>query len=81
MSNQCIRCGNQRIASRSWTEVVEIYGRKSSVTHSEFVCSNKECQEIVDKQFEVQKQKRIVMEAQKEQDKVDRAKRMSDARR
>ncbi len=80
MSNPCIRCGNERVASKTWTEVVEIYGRTSSVIHSEYVCTNESCQKIVDKQFEEQKQKRVVMEAQKEQDKLERTKRLSTAR-
>ena len=47
LSNPCIRCGKQRITSKTWTEKVDTYFGKSVITHTETVCPDKDCQKIV----------------------------------
>ena len=75
MSNICTRCGSQRILSKSWEETVELYGRTSKIKHDEYVCTDPECQKIVEKQLQEQKDKRISQEAQKAQEKAARIER------
>lgn len=73
MSNLCTRCGNERIASKTWEEIVEVYGGESIVTHTEFVCADQKCQKMVEKQLREQREKREYFEKQKELDKQRRA--------
>ncbi len=75
MSNACTRCGNERKLSKTWTEELELYGRKSKITHTEYVCTDPECQKIVERQLSEQKEKRVAQENQKEQEKQERIKR------
>lgn len=74
MSNPCTRCGNERIASKPWKEVIETYGRTSIVIHTQYVCVDPKCQEIVEHQFATQKKERESVENQRKVDKVNRAK-------
>lgn len=66
MDSVCIRCGKMRIFKRKWREVLV---RGSAITHTETVCPDKECQKIVDAEFEEKRQKRLLMESQKEANK------------
>lgn len=53
MSNTvCIRCGRERIVSKSWTE----YVGTSLVTFVANVCPDEECQKIVDAQLKKKKE-------------------------
>ena len=62
MDSVCIRCGKTRIFKRKWREVLE---RGAAITHIETVCPDKECQKIVDAEFEEKRQKRLEMENRK----------------
>lgn len=43
----CILCGQPRILSKTWSELIGI----SKVTYSQSVCPDTECQKIVEKQL------------------------------
>lgn len=79
MSNICTRCGSERKLSKSWEEKIELYGRVSTVTHTEYVCTDPECQKIVEGQLADQKEKRVQQEQRKEEEKQARMKRTSRA--
>ena len=65
--NPCIRCGKQRIFSKSWTEeVITFSGSKVKVDHLESVCPDPECQEALEKDFADQKEKRDEIARKKE---------------
>lgn len=66
--NVCIRCGKQRIIAKTWKEKVMIYGKSSLVEYTEMVCPDKSCQEKVEKELKIRKEKT----AQMEKDKQDR---------
>lgn len=74
MSNPCIRCGEERVVSKSWKEVVEVYGRQTTITNTDFVCADKVCQKLVEKELIEGKAKRILLEKQKEKEKQTRLK-------
>lgn len=74
MNNPCIRCGNERVSSKTWKEYVAVYGRTSVVIHEEFVCTNRDCQKVVERQFSEQKAQRELVVARKEQEKQERIK-------
>lgn len=50
----CIRCGKQRVFEKTWKE----YIGTSLLTYTRSVCADALCQEIVDKQLALQKEKR-----------------------
>lgn len=50
-SNPCVRCGKERIMSKSWKK----YIGTSLVTYSSFICPDEKCQEIVDAEFKKKK--------------------------
>lgn len=62
-SSTCIRCGKIRVFSRKWTEKID--GRGQIVIHEEYVCSDAECQKIVDGKFEEMRLRREVAENRK----------------
>lgn len=66
LESVCIRCGKTRIFKRRWREVLE---RGSAIIHTETVCPDKECQKIVEAEFEEKRQKRLLMESRKEANK------------
>lgn len=80
MTNICTNCGKNRVASKTWSETIELYGRKQKVTYSDFVCPDPECQKIVEKQLSDQKEKRAQVERNKEQEKIAREKRTKAAK-
>ncbi len=47
-SSLCIRCGEMRLVSKKWAEKVRTPAGEFEVRHTETVCPNKECQELVD---------------------------------
>ena len=81
MSNPCTRCGNERIVSKTWQQVIESYGRTLTVIHTEYVCIDSKCQKIVEQQLVAQKEKRESIENQRKIDKENRAKHAAAARR
>lgn len=46
LANPCVRCGQERILSKVWSETVSSFS--NPVTHSLWVCPNEECQSVVD---------------------------------
>jgi len=74
VSNPCTRCGKERVLLKKWTEEVAGYGNNiMKVTRSLNVCPDPECQKIVDAELSVQKKKRDVLKAEREE-KVNAAK-------
>ena len=72
-SNPCTRCGKERIVSRIYNEEIATFFGTSTVTHTETVCPDPECQKIVEERLEVQKQKSQELKDEK-QKKLDIAK-------
>ena len=58
--NPCIRCGKERIVSKTWTDKLElgIIGRMMIVTHSDSACPDTACQTIVDRQLTEKRRKK-----------------------
>lgn len=52
-SNPCIRCGKDRIVSKTWTEQVGL----SLMTRTDTVCPDKDCQKIINHDLEEKRQK------------------------
>lgn len=65
-SNPCIRCGKERITSKTWKETVKNFIGSTIVTYTETVCPDSDCQKIVEKGLAVQKHKREKLEKDKE---------------
>lgn len=61
--NVCVRCGKQRVEVRTWKEHI----KGAVLTHTSTACPDAECQKIVDRQFAAQKEKRAVVEREREQ--------------
>lgn len=74
MNNPCTRCGKPRIASKSWEESTEMYGRKTTIKHVEFSCTNPDCQKIVSGQLLAQKVRKEQIEDRKIGEKLARDK-------
>jgi len=55
----CIRCGKIRVFKRQWKEVLE---KGSTITHTETVCPDPECQKIVEAEFARKREKRLAFE-------------------
>lgn len=53
-SNVCPRCGKQRVDGKTWSEGVGTFRVKVVMT----VCPDKECQKIVDAQYQKDKDER-----------------------
>ncbi len=68
-SNPCTRCGKERIDSKTWVEEVETFFGKSRIVHTNTVCPDPECQAIVQKKIDSDKEKTETM-------KLERAERM-----
>lgn len=45
----CVRCGSKRKVSKKWTEKIENSGGFMVLNHTEFICTNKECQAEFDR--------------------------------
>lgn len=54
-TNPCNRCGKQRVVVRSYQEVVG----STTVTRTESVCPDPDCQKKVDKTNSAEKEKRL----------------------
>ena len=66
-TNPCTRCGKERIQSKKWKETtVTFSGTKISVTRTENICPDKECQAVVDKELRAQKAKRDKIKSDRE---------------
>ena len=65
-SNPCTRCGKDRIEGKTWKEEVATFFGTSTVTHTDTVCPDPECQKIVEEKLEIQKQKTEDLKAEKQ---------------
>lgn len=68
-SNPCIRCGKERIVSKTWTDHVG----QALLTYSTTVCPDEECQKIVDEGLEAIRRKKELLMSKKEEAKSERA--------
>ena len=55
LSNPCVRCGQERILSKVWTESTSSFS--APVTYSSWVCPDEECQAVVDVGIKERKEK------------------------
>lgn len=63
MSNPCVRCGQERIDGKTWKSKTGV----SSITYTQTVCPDKQCQIIVEKGIADRKAKNAsLLEAKKE---------------
>ena len=74
-SNPCTRCGKERIVSRTYQEEIATFFGTSTVTHTETVCPDPDCQKIVEERLDAQKQKSQELKDEK-QKKLDNQKAM-----
>lgn len=70
-SNPCIRCGKQRIDSKSWEEKITNFMGTSVITYTQTVCPDPECQKIVEKELELKKKKKEEFEQNKENRRIE----------
>jgi len=78
--NLCIRCGKPRIAAKSWKEKVIYSGMVSVVEHTEYVCSDKECQKLVEKELFSRHQNSLKIAGAKLAREMDHKRKMVDLR-
>lgn len=69
MPNTCTRCDKLRKISKTWKGVVTIHGRSTTITHTEYVCTDPDCQKIVESLLLTQREKKEAIDKQKAQDK------------
>lgn len=55
LTNPCVRCGQERILSKVWTESISSFS--SQITYSSWVCPDKNCQAVVDVGIKEKKEK------------------------
>jgi len=66
-TNPCTRCGKERIQSKKWKEkTVTFSGTTITVTRTNNICPDKECQKVVDKELKAQKAKRDKIKSDRE---------------
>ncbi len=53
----CIRCGQERIVTKTWEESVATLSGVSVVMHTVSVCPDEDCQKIVDESIRLQREK------------------------
>lgn len=70
MSNPCVKCGKERVDSKSWKGKVGV----SVITYTLTVCPDAECQKIVDQGIADKKAKTASLMKAKEKAKLDREK-------
>lgn len=68
-SNPCVRCGKERIDSKSWKEKVVNFMGTITVVHTQTVCPDPECQKIVERDIEIKMKRKDEFE----KDKIERA--------
>lgn len=71
IKNPCTRCGKERIESKSWTETLETFFGSTTVTHTETVCPDPECQKIVEEKLDDARRKKenLMLEREKRMNK------------
>ncbi len=68
--NLCTRCGKERIESKSWEEEITAFFGSTTITHTEMVCPDAECQKIVEEKMDALRQKTEDMRIEKEKRKT-----------
>lgn len=64
--NLCTRCGKERIDSKTWEEEITSFFGATTITHTETVCPDPECQKIVEEKMDALRQKTEDMKIEKE---------------
>lgn len=70
-SNPCIRCGKQRINSEAHEQEVNTFYGKTTVTVTESLCPDSECQHIVSQELEAKRKKKEALD-QERTDRMDK---------
>lgn len=65
-SNPCIRCGKERIISKTWKEELTNFFGTSTITHTETVCPDEECQKLVEAKFAQEREKKAALALEKQ---------------
>lgn len=68
--NLCTRCGKERIDSKTWEEEITSFFGATTITHTETVCPDPECQKIVEEKMDALRQKTEDMKVEKEKRKT-----------
>lgn len=71
LTNPCIRCGKERIISKTWTEKI---GNAFLLTRTDTVCPDTACQKVIDEEFAAQIEKKNNITLKRLKDKEERAK-------
>lgn len=66
-SNPCTRCGKARIDSRTWVEEIDTFFGKDRIVHTDTVCPDPECQAIVQKKIDQDKERTEAMKLEREE--------------
>lgn len=69
----CTRCGGKRKVSKKWTEKIQNSGGFMTLNHTEYVCTNKECQAEFDRVLASENLKREKLKQIKIDDAAKRA--------
>lgn len=69
----CSRCNSKRKISKKWTEKIENTGGFMVLQHTQYVCTNKECQKEFEKVMLADEQKRERLKQIKLEDSARRA--------
>lgn len=72
--NPCIRCGKDRVVTKTWQEVIGI----SSVTYTLAVCPDDACQKLVDASNAEREEKREFLAQKRDQSKLARKKKIAE---
>jgi hypothetical protein len=78
--NICIRCGKPRVVGKIWKEKIAIYGSNSLIEHTDWVCSDKECQKLVEKELAQRHQNTLKIEKAKFDRETEHKRKMVDLR-
>lgn len=57
VESSCIRCGKTRIIGKVWVEKSD---RGNPITHTQTICPDKDCQKMVDAEFEAKREKKLL---------------------
>lgn len=69
----CSRCNSKRKVSKKWTEKIQNTTGFMVLEHTEYKCTNKECQEAFEKEMLAEEQKRERLKQVKQEDAAKRA--------
>jgi hypothetical protein len=71
-SNVCTRCGKPRVNGKSWTEKITNYSGTSTVTHTQTICPDPNCQKLVEEKLAFEKAKSDKIKADFDQRAADK---------